>query len=78
MFNPLAPDPKELTDQELTDKISKVLERMSFASQMGHPGMWQQLNGIYGELVLEQQRRMQTTVTEDEHGFDDLIDVRKK
>lgn len=77
MFDPRASDPKELTDTELHDKVTKVLERMNFASQMGHGQTYQQLHNLYLMLLQEQQDRMTRKKNTDPDEFDDLINIKK-
>ncbi len=72
------PDPTKLTDTELTDKITKVLERMNFFSRTGHPDSFRQANDIYQILVHEQLDRIQKNYLKDEDQFSDLIDIAKK
>ena len=72
------PDPTKLTDTELTDKITKVLERMNFFSRTGHPVSFRQANDIYQVLVHEQLDRIQKNYIKDESQFSDLIDIAKK
>lgn len=73
------PDTSELTDTELHDKITKVLDRLNFAGQMGHSESYRQLNNIYQALVLEQQDRIaKNYIKEDlDDPFEGLINIKK-
>ena len=81
MFNPLAPDPTKLTDTELHEKITKLLQRMSFFARTGHTASYQQANELYQGLLFEQQERVFRQMNSDKGGdddqFGDLIDVKK-
>lgn len=78
MFNPLASDPTKLTDTELTDKITKLLERMNFFSRTGHSDSFRQANDLYQALCMEQRDRIVRNYIKDEDQFSDLIDIQKK
>jgi len=77
-MNPLAPDPTKYTDQELTEKIGKLLDRMNFFQQTGHSDSYQQCYNIYQSLIAEQMDRIQKSYITDKDQFGDLIDIRKK
>lgn len=67
----------ELTDEQLTEKMTKILDRMSFAQQTGNPALYQQATNIYYDLIEEQQRRAQKPTDPDDDPFDGLINIKK-
>ena len=71
-------NPAELTDQELSDKIGKLLNRMNFFQSSGHTESYQQCYNIYQALIQEQMIRIQNNYITDNDQFGDLIDVIKK
>ena len=78
-MDPRLKDLTQLTDAELTEKMSKILDRMHFALGTGHTALYNQANNIYLELLAENQRRAQTPVAEDEEDpFEGLINIKKK
>jgi len=77
-MHPLMNDPTELTDTELTEKITMLLERMNFFSRTGHSDSYQQANTIYQALCQEQRDRIVRNYIKDEDQFSDLIDIPKK
>jgi len=77
-FDPRSKDLTKLSDNELHERITRVLDRMNFFSSMGNTGSYQQVANIYNDLIMEQQERIQRTYTQDEDEFSDLINVRKK
>jgi len=76
-MHPLMSNPADLTDTELNDKMTKILQRLDFFSRNGHSQSYQQAQTIYFSLVQEQQDRMARNYIKDEDDFGDLIDVRK-
>ena len=77
-MHPLSPNLTELTDEQLTEKMTKILNRIQFAQQTGNSALYQQANNIYYDLIEEQQRRAQKPVTEgEEDPFEGLIKIKK-
>lgn len=70
-------NPADLTDSELTEKITKILVRLDFFARTGHSQSYQQAQTIYQTLVLEQQDRIARNYIKDDDQFGDLIDIRK-
>ena len=70
-------NPADLTDTELTEKMSKILQRLDFFARTGHSQAYQQAQNIYFALVQEQQDRMHRNMAVDDDQFGDLIDVKK-
>jgi len=77
-MHPLMSDPSKLTDTELSEKITKLLERMNFFSRTGHSDSFQQCNNLYQTLCQEQRDRIVRNYIKDEDQFSDLIDIPKK
>ena len=71
-------DPTKLSDQELSEKIGKILDRMNFFSQTGHSDAYAQALTIYHSLCAEQLDRIQRNYIKDDDQFGDLIDIGKK
>ena len=72
-------DLTQLSDEELTTKMTKILDRMQFALNTGHPALYNQANNIYLDLLQEQQRRTQAPINEEEEDpFEGLINIKKK
>jgi hypothetical protein len=77
-MHPLMGNLTELNDQELHEKMTKILERMSFAQNTGNAALYQQANNIYMDILDEQYRRAQKPIDPDEDDpFDGLINVKK-
>jgi hypothetical protein len=76
-MHPLMSNPADLTDQELTEKITKILVRLDFFARSGHSASYAQAQTIYHTLVQEQQDRIARNYITDDEQFGDLIDIRK-
>ena len=78
-MDPRLKDLTQLTDAELTEKMTKILDRMNFAMNYGNTALYNQANNIYLELINEQYRRAQKPVADDEEDpFDGLINIKNK
>ena len=76
-MHPLMSSPSELTDSELTEKITKILQRLDFFAKTGHSQSYSQAQTIYFTLIQEQQDRIARNYIKDDDQFGDLIDVKK-
>lgn len=76
-MHPLLQNLTELTDEQLHEKMTKILERMSFAQSMGNAALYQQANNIYMDILEEQQRRAQKPKDDEDDPFEGLINIKK-
>lgn len=82
-MNPLAPNLSELSDDQLHERMTKLLNRMTFATRTGKSDVYQQLNMLYQDMLLEKHERFirkQKELAESVDGdpFENLINVRKQ
>jgi len=77
MFHPFQEDPKQLTDTELTQKISELSKKYTQASRLGNAQLLTQLQTFVTIYRDELRRRaMQPTKTNDQDkDLDQLINV---
>jgi hypothetical protein len=77
MFHPFQEDPKELTDTELTQKISELSKKYTLAARLGKGQLLTQLQTFVTIYRDELRRRaMQSTKTNDQDkDLDQLINV---
>ena len=77
MFHPFQEDPKELTDTEITNKISELGRKYSQAANLGNNQLLTQLQTFVTIYRDELRRRaMQpTTNANDDKDLDQLINV---
>lgn len=77
MFHPFQEDPKELSETELTQKISELSKKYTVASRLGNNQLLTQIQTFVTIYRDELRRRaMQPTKTNDEDkDLDQLINV---
>jgi hypothetical protein len=77
MFHPFQEDPKQLTDTELTQKISELSKKYTQASRLGNAQLLTQLQTFVTIYTDEPRRRpMQPIKTNDQDkDLDQLINV---
>lgn len=56
-MHPLTPDLTKLTNDELHTKNSELMNKLSFAYQMGHSDIVAQLQLILGDYAIEIEKR---------------------
>lgn len=79
-MHPLAPDLTKLTDEELTNKISELNNRIMFAYRMGHTQLIMQMELLSEDFMFEQQKRNQKILDDlqkNNKNFADKIDIAK-
>jgi hypothetical protein len=81
-MNPLSPNLSELSDEELHERLTKILDRMNFAQRSGNGSLYQQLHNNYQDILLEKEDRVirkQKELEEkgEEDPFDQLINIKK-
>lgn len=78
MFNPLVTGIKELSDDELLNKVNELNTKMRQASQAGMFGAINQMVVVLNEYQEEVNRRHQKSLEEGAEKYDELIDVNKR
>jgi len=79
MFHPLLDNPRKLKDEDLEGKILDLGRKYQIALRLGNGSAAQQIVMALGMYKEEQQRRqheaMQSTMTKQNKGLDDLINI---
>jgi hypothetical protein len=79
MYHPLLDDPSKLKDQDLENKILDLSRKYGIAARMGSGGVANQIIVALDMYRSEQSRRQmeqsRNTMTKQNKGLDDLINV---
>jgi hypothetical protein len=78
-MHPLAPDLSGLSDNDLQKRMSDLMKRLVFASQMGQTGSVMQLQMLYEDIQMEVGRRNQLEMEKLQAmspNFNDVIDIK--
>lgn len=79
MFHPLTPDLSKLTVDELTNKTSELLNRISTAYRMGNNDMIYQLQMLLNDYQAEMDMRNRKALDDMEKNsknFKNIIDIK--
>lgn len=79
MFHPLTPDLSKLTVDELTNKTSELLNRISTAYRMGNNDMIYQLQMLLNDYQAEMDMRNRKALADMEKNsknFKNIIDIK--
>ena len=79
MFHPLTPDLSKLTVDELTNKTSELLNRISTAYRLGNNDMIYQLQMLLNDYQAEMDMRNRKALAEMEKNsknFKNIIDIK--
>jgi hypothetical protein len=79
-MHPLTPNLSELTDEELSEKLRDLNNRLTNSYRMGHTSMCGQLHMILEDYMFEQQRRNQKVLDDlqkNHKDFSDKISISK-
>ena len=77
MFNPLITDLADLSDEDLTEKVNDINNKIRQAARAGMFTSVSQMNIILNEYQSEMNGRYLKKLEEHQEKFDDLIDVNK-
>lgn len=77
MFNPLITDLTDLSDEDLTEKVNDINNKIRQAARAGMFTSVSQMNIILNEYQSEMNGRYLKKLEEHQEKFDDLIDVNK-
>lgn len=78
-MHPLAPDLSGLSDNDLQKRMTDLMKRLVFASQMGHNDSVMQLQMLYDDIQMEVGRRNQLEMEKlraMSPNFNDVIDIK--
>lgn len=78
MFNPLLGNVRELSDDDLMEKLTEIQKKMSHAARAGMFNSVVQMQSILDEYREEMNRRHKEAIDKGKNNYDDLIDVSKK
>lgn len=79
MFHPLAPDLKDLKDDELYAKINEINNKMNAAWRMGSNGLVTQMQMLlnhYQQELAERNRRKLEDMEKSGKNFTKIIDIK--
>lgn len=79
MGHPLTPDLSKLTIDELTNKISDLQSRITYAYRMGNTGMLGQLQLLmqdYQEEMSNRNRKQLEELEKNSKNFKNIIDIQ--
>ena len=79
MFHPLAPDLKDLKDDELYAKVNEIHNKMNTAWRMGSNGVVTQMQMLlnhYQQELAERNRRKLEDMEKNSKNFSKIIDIK--
>lgn len=77
MFNPLLGNVRDLSDDDLMEKISTLQKKMSQAASSGMFNSVEQLRVVLSEHQEELNRRHRETIEKGKDKYEELIDIKK-
>jgi len=77
MFNPLLGNVRDLSDDDLMEKISTLQKKMSQAASAGMFNSIAQMQVVLAEYQEELNRRHRETIEKGKDKYEELIDIKK-
>ena len=77
MFNPLIENVRDLSDDDLMERLNNLQKKLGQAAQAGMFNSVAQMQGILAEYQEELNRRHMESIEKGKDKYDKLIDVKK-
>lgn len=77
MFNPLLENVRELSDDDLMERLNELQKKMTQASRAGMFNSISQMQTILAEYQEEMSRRHREAIDKGKDKYEELIDIKK-
>lgn len=77
MFNPLLENVRELSDDDLMERLNDLQKKMTQASRAGMFNSIAQMQTVLAEYQEEMSRRHREAIEKGKDKYDELIDIKK-